>query len=296
MTISAPATINVRQFQGDTIPVVIGPFAASVDGAQFTMVHSLFGTLTAVGDGTSVSFPIDETKAAAELGRYTYYLVINEGVEGSEQVVCRGAWSVEQRATDLVTIRGHAVSVYGTFAAADAYLTTSDRFARAWDVLSDEDKARKLVEVARNFNKRPWKGEKTSPSQALAWPRTGASDPDGNDIDSSETPDDIVEASYMLAGILTVRPNALGTGTAQPAVQSLREGPVSVSFFGTGSSGVDASGTPIVDEIEAMLVGYLGTTGGVSYGAMLAGLASGTDDGESEFTDDKRYTIQDGLS
>lgn len=90
-------TVHMRQVQGDTAPIKFTGFAVSVDGAQFTLTHELHGTMTALGVGTEVSFDIDEVKAAAALGSYKYHLVINEGVVGAEQTVCRGRWTIEQR-------------------------------------------------------------------------------------------------------------------------------------------------------------------------------------------------------
>ena len=40
--------------------------------------------------GQRVSIPITEVRAAATAATYTYTLVINDGVEGSEQTVARG--------------------------------------------------------------------------------------------------------------------------------------------------------------------------------------------------------------
>jgi hypothetical protein len=195
-----------------------------------------------------------------------------------------------------VVIFGRTLNVYGTFTGANDYLMTSRRFGASWRALSEEDQQGILVDVARNLNLRGWKGEKTSPAQALAWPRTGATDENGDDIASSVTPDQIVEASYVFAGLLALRPGALGQGSPTPALMSLREGPVSASFYAPGPNPTaDASGLPTLAEVDAMIVGYLGEAGGASYGDLLAGMASGTD-GESSFDDDKRYVIQDGLS
>lgn len=84
-----PRTLHPVTIIGDTIPIVF-VFNESVDGADFSFVHSLWGTIPVTGAGQRVSVPITEVRAAATAGTYTYVLIANEGVEGSEQTVARG--------------------------------------------------------------------------------------------------------------------------------------------------------------------------------------------------------------
>lgn len=84
-----PTTLHPRTIVGDTIPIVFA-FTESVDGAAFKFTHSLWGEIAATGVGQRVSIPITEVRAAAATATYTYTLVINDGVEGSEQTVARG--------------------------------------------------------------------------------------------------------------------------------------------------------------------------------------------------------------
>lgn len=84
-----PTTLHPRTIVGDTIPIVFA-FSESVDGANFKFDHSEWGEITATGVGQRVSIPVTEVRAGAAAGTYTYTLVINDGVEGSEQTVARG--------------------------------------------------------------------------------------------------------------------------------------------------------------------------------------------------------------
>lgn len=84
-----PRTLHPVTIVGDTIPIVFA-FTESVDGGAFSFVHSLWGTIAVTGAGLRVSVPITEVRAAAAAGTYTYVLIANEGVEGSEQTVARG--------------------------------------------------------------------------------------------------------------------------------------------------------------------------------------------------------------
>jgi hypothetical protein len=97
MSAEPPPNQLVRQIQTETVPVVFS-FDTSVDGANFELEHSLFGTMTAVGDDLTVSFPISEERAAATVGDYTYILRINPGVLGSEEIAARGHWTIEPAA------------------------------------------------------------------------------------------------------------------------------------------------------------------------------------------------------
>lgn len=198
--------------------------------------------------------------------------------------------------SETVTIDSYTVTIYGTVAARDRYLLTSRRFRAAWSALDADTRNMVSVDVANNLNLRPWKGTKTSEVQPLAWPRVDATNQDGDAIDSNVTPALIEEASYVFAGLLALDPSALGNGQAPRQLQSLREGPVSASwYFQPPAVAVDGSGIPSLAEIDAMIAGFLGDSEGASLGSLMAGTASGTD-GESAFTDDKRYTIQDGVS
>lgn len=86
---SDPRNLHPRTVVGDTLPIAF-VFSQSVDGGAFSFVHSLWGTISVTGVGQRVEIPITEVRAAATAGTYTYVLIANEGVEGSEQTVARG--------------------------------------------------------------------------------------------------------------------------------------------------------------------------------------------------------------
>jgi hypothetical protein len=198
--------------------------------------------------------------------------------------------------SEQITIGSASGWVYGTTDERDDFLALDLRFASAWAALSDDDQNRASITASRYLNRRSWKGTKTSAVQPLAWPRTDATDGDGTEIGTGVEPTDIAEASYLLAGMLAVDPDILGHGQNHGRVQSLREGPIAVTFVTRyEAAGADGSGVVIIDEIENIIQGYLGDSSGISFGDNLVGLASGTD-GESAFDDDKRYLIDGGVS
>ena len=70
---------------------------ASIDGASCRWVHSAWGEIDVVAVGNDVTLPITAERAAIAIGNYTWHLVLNPGVEGSEETVARGAWIVVGR-------------------------------------------------------------------------------------------------------------------------------------------------------------------------------------------------------
>jgi hypothetical protein len=98
------------------------------------------------------------------------------------------------------TAGGAASNSYATVAEADAYLEARLNSA-AWT--GDEPKKQALVEAARELTALGYVGYRTSETQALAWPRFNAPDPDGTSdyayYDTTEIPRRIKDAQCELA-------------------------------------------------------------------------------------------------
>lgn len=88
---------------------------------------------------------------------------------------------------------------YVTRAEADAYFT--DRMhSSAWTALGTEVKDQLLITSSQMLDWYiNWKGDKTSTTQAMRWPRTGAIRPDGTVIDDDVIPPEVKVASYEQA-------------------------------------------------------------------------------------------------
>ena len=111
-----------------------------------------------------------------------------------------------------VSLSGNAYEIYGTEAALKIYFAAGlNAAAVAYAAASSTDHKKAMVTAARMFNRTGWVGEMTDPTtpQALAWPRTGVSDAEGNAISSSVIPTEIEEGSYELAGALLVSANTI---------------------------------------------------------------------------------------
>lgn len=131
-----------------------------------------------------------------------------------------------------VTIGGETYDVYADVATADTYLEASvGAAADAWRDADDVAKSRALVSGTRAIDAQSWKGEKTDEAQALDFPRTGLTYPDGSEVPSDEVPNEIVVASIELAAMLNngeeIDPQTARLATAR----RLKAGSVEIENF-----------------------------------------------------------------
>lgn len=93
MSADEPTVLLIRQFATETTPIVI-EFSRDVTGVPFSLEHGAWATSTVIGDGTRVSIPITEARAAVTPSTYNYKLIKHAGVEGHEEIACMGPWRV----------------------------------------------------------------------------------------------------------------------------------------------------------------------------------------------------------
>lgn len=168
---------------------------------------------------------------------------------------------------------GSTYTILGTLTEASTYLGGSFAFRAKWNSASADSKASALVDATRYMNDLSWKADVT--------PSTNQT---------------IIEASYMLAGFFIVNPQGMGgaggSSASQQAVQEVRDTTRSVSFYYSNSlqqaqfSQVDALPRDILAKIKPFLARGVARTG------VALPWASGTD-GESEFTEDKKFTLSE---
>lgn len=180
-----------------------------------------------------------------------------------------------------VTIGADTFEVYGSSAGLATYANGSWLWSATYDAAvatSANGPKRALVEATRLLNLQPWAGDKTSSSQALAWPRDGvtATTPSGAEVTDGVTPDDIVSAAYELALAMLAKPAVVaGTGTGSN-VQSVGAGPASVTFFSP------TPGARFPDRVMELVGWAFSGASGDDTIAPLGSYASGTD-GCSQF-------------
>lgn len=106
---------------------------------------------------------------------------------------------------------------------------------RAIDQLLTRAKRLEVIKSSNNMVKfytiRPyWTGSPTTSTQALAWPRTGMLDRNGNPIADNVIPDDLKEATFEMAIVsITSDINAENSVIVQ-GITDIKAGPVSLSF------------------------------------------------------------------
>lgn len=92
---------------------------------------------------------------------------------------------------------------------------------------------KKLIYIGKDIyylTTRTWTGAPASSTQALAWPRTGMSDSNGNPIPSNVIPQELKDAESELAGQLGTTDSTLNNDVIVQGLTSVRAGSVSLTF------------------------------------------------------------------
>lgn len=136
-------------------------------------------------------------------------------------------------AAQTITIGGEDYDVYVIVAQADIYLAADvSRFA-AWAALTADEKGQAIVTATRRMDRLKWIGVETDlvTPQPLEWPRTGATDCDGNAIGTTVVPDEIDEATIILAADIAAKPALGDTTSTDSNLKRAVAGSVEVEFF-----------------------------------------------------------------
>jgi hypothetical protein len=190
---------------------------------------------------------------------------------------------------ETVTITGDATpyEVYGGLPAALHYLLAGvNDGAVAFRALDSDDQARMLIQATLFLDAQAWQGLPTSPAvggTTLQWPRAGVVDANGNAVDSSSVPANIVNAAFELCALFADDTDLADNVDAGTNVKGVAAGSARVDFF-VPTSAADGSAPLFPAAVQRLVAQYLGgavdDTGG--------GVASGTD-GRSEFADPRRF-------
>lgn len=166
-----------------------------------------------------------------------------------------------------VTINAVTYTVYANVATADQYWNagTQTQF-ETWDALTDDEKARGLVSATRLIDRQHWLGEKTDDAQALAFPRTGLIDCDGNDVDSAIVPQQVIDASIILAYDLATGSTVETSATTEDLTKRLKAGSVEIEKFRADSSSSGRFSTPVMELLGCFMAGSVAIAGSLSYG------------------------------
>lgn len=183
-----------------------------------------------------------------------------------------------------VTINGTAREVYVSLADAELYLEASPRFT-AWGVLTAERKAQWIVEATRMFERCTWTGDRAATAQPLAWPRSGVTDRDGEDVVDDAIPTFMEDGCAELAATLAEDAAVVTAGSTASNVKSVNAKGVAVEFFAPDS------GTRFPTVVQELVGFYLAAPASES-GGVVGAIATGTcHDSQFEDCDDYETTV-----
>ena len=197
-----------------------------------------------------------------------------------------------------VTISGSTFTIYGAQSSPLAgsaleYFYGSLQHSAAWTAASSATQAAALVSATRLLDRQRWAGEKTSDAQALAWPRTGVTDAEGNAVDSAEIPTKVIQACYEVAAQMVADAAFENSSSASSNIKSVNSGSVGVAYFAPESKG--RFPTVIAELCSEFLLGSTfdaGATDGLSGGSLFG---AGGLDNESVFDDADAFGVVRGI-
>lgn len=133
-----------------------------------------------------------------------------------------------------ITINSIEYITYASLTEVNNYLNVEPVRSATWNALTDTDAVRGpfIIAGTRRLNLMSWAGEKTGgASQQNAWPRTGLEYPDGTDVSTSEVPQEIEDATALLAGSINIDNASADFGTSGSNLKSAAAGAVKAEFF-----------------------------------------------------------------
>lgn len=169
-----------------------------------------------------------------------------------------------------VTIGSATHTIYGTSAGADDYLAATTAWATAWAAATATAKSRALVSATRELNATRWQGTRAVAGQALAWPRVDVVDGDGEDVDESTIPQDVIDAAYLLAAMyLDNAARADESPDTAANIKRAKAGSVEVEYHQRIAS------DPFPRSVLLLVEPYM--TSGASRAGGIGGYSTGTD-------------------
>jgi len=186
-----------------------------------------------------------------------------------------------------ITIETVDYTSYASVAEADSYLNIDPVREATWEALTDDQKGKYLVAATRRLDLLTWQGTKTGGDdvQENAWPRTGVSYKDGSAVSTSEVPQELENATIILAGSIALDTTKADYGTSGSNLSEVGAGSAKVKFF------KPVAGQPLQEETSYQMIKCFLEASSIS--SELGALSSGTD-GESAFGDIDNWGLSEG--
>lgn len=188
-----------------------------------------------------------------------------------------------------ITLGGNDYISYISVVEADARLLVDPVRAAAWAALTADQKGVNLIAGTNRLDMEAYSGQKSVEAQPNQWPRDGALC-NGAAVPDGTLPQEIEDATAVMAGSIAINPAASANGTAPQNIRRVGAGSAQVEFFTqqrTASFSLAASVPDAFALIRCLLRGA-----GVGVGS---GMASGTD-GQSIFKDPDYPGLTDGFA
>ena len=159
------------------------------------------------------------------------------------------------------TLGGESANSYCDVAFADAYAATR-QWGSDWLALTEEDKELALIGATMWMETLHWTGTRCDATQALAWPRQGATC-DGVESKCDAIPTRIKQAECELAMKFAKDPDPItggGSLGSTGAVKRQKLGDLEQEFFepGSGSGNCDSCSDPVLIQKYSWLKDFLG--------------------------------------
>ena len=151
--------------------------------------------------------------------------------------------------TLYVNIVSNPYPVYADLAESEEFMLADPNYD-TWDALGDTTQSRYLVSATRLLDKQDWKGDQTSSSQELQWPR---SDTGIDGVDDNIVPAAIIQASVLLAYELSQGSDVESTKNQAQKIHSLKAGSVGITYF----RGAEGTPTRFQTQVQELLKDYL---------------------------------------
>lgn len=167
---------------------------------------------------------------------------------------------------------------YINVADADTYFDDAIH-ASAWEDSTSDTKAKALVTATRSLDRQNWNGAKyqDAPTQVLDWPRSGLVDSEGDAVDETTVPQEILDATCELALALIQNPELQDSANTGNNIKRMKAGSVELEYI-RGTSG--ARFPTVINELVGLwLSGSSRYSGPFIYGA----------DNESDFSENFNF-------
>lgn len=160
------------------------------------------------------------------------------------------------------------MAIYGTLADADAYhlargnagwTGTDEAKNAALQRATDYIDGRYRYMTAGGCWMSMFRGKRTAGrAQDLEWPRTGATDSEGNEIPDDEVPVEVEHATYEAALLELLDPGSLSpVFVAAQQVTREKVGPIEVAYSDAQGGGAMPPNRPMVPAIDDILAGLI---------------------------------------